>query len=129
MVSHTWGDEDFDWESLDKAINYVVDFNRRWSRLPVHGKEKWGSMRLECVFWGFSLVWLLWPGYMFKPKNCPSWLFHLDQNLAYKWPVYRLLINWWFIPYQMWIFKLSHTRACKKWPHIKEEIMDEADLY
>ena len=127
MVEHMWGDTDFDWEALNNAINYVVSFCRRWARIPLHGKEKWGVMRLESIYYGFSIVWLIWPGYMFCPKRCPKWLFMLDQDLAHRWPVYRFLINWWFIPYQKWILKLAYKRAVKKWPHIEAEIMEEYD--
>lgn len=125
MPYHEWGDEDFDWKALDQAINYVVGFCRRWAFIPVHGKEKYGTMRLEGLWLGFSIVQLIWTGYMFKPQKCPQWLWSLDLKLSYRYPVYHYLINWWFIPYQKWIFNLAHKRAVKKWPHIEKEIMDD----
>ena len=132
MTMHSWGEENFDWNVLNDAIHYVVCFCRRWGRLPLHGKEKWGVMRLEGLYFGFSIIWLIWPGYMYCPKNCPKWLWTLDQHLAHywplwNWPLYRILFNWWFIPYQVGILKLAHKRAVKKWPHLKAEIMDEYD--
>jgi replicative DNA helicase Mcm len=39
---HYWGDKDFDWDGLDKAINYIDKEFRKW-RIPVRqSKEKYG---------------------------------------------------------------------------------------
>ena len=45
MTYHVWGDEDFDWEALDKAIDQGTWLMEKLGRIGVHSKEKWGSIR------------------------------------------------------------------------------------
>lgn len=125
MPYHEWGDEDFDWTALEDAITFCVKNMRRWGRICVHGKEKYGTMRLEFVTFGFTLHQFFFPPYLFKHKLMPKWLWCLDQNLVYgKFRVYNWLVNWWYVPYQKWLYRFILNRAVKKWPHIKEEIID-----
>ena len=42
MPTHYWGDEDFDWDSLYKAERELNRIMKRYGRIGVHSKEKYG---------------------------------------------------------------------------------------
>ena len=93
MPYHQWGDEDFDWEALNEAMDYIGRFCGRWARLVVLMKEKYGTIRYEFIY--------LWDWSRFK----------------------------WVRSYQEWVFQKSIERACRKWPHIEDEIKEDCWLY
>lgn len=124
--SHLWGDTDFDWDALGQAVDYVAHNTRRWGRIQMHTKEKYGTLRINCHY-GFTIHGSIWPGYCFKHRYCPQWLWSLDLKLQNRF--YDRFINPWFISYQKWVYKQVFKRAVKKWPHIEAEILDEYDWY
>lgn len=127
MVEHMWGEEGVDWQAINDAASWMPYFMRKWGRFTVHGKEKYGVVRLEFLYMGFNLHKLIFPDYIFRHRLFPEWLWNIDQCLEYRTPVYKYLFNWWLVPYQVWIYKLAYKKAVKKWPHIKKEIMSEYD--
>lgn len=122
---HRWGDEDFDWNSLNDAIGYFQTNCRRWGRLGVHVKEKWGTMRVSTTV-AFVSDWpihsLVKPGHAFY--RWPRWLIRWVEH-----PLYRLLkvscllrvIQW----YQLQVLRIVWLKTAAKWPHIATEILDE----
>lgn len=126
MVQHIWGDEDFDWKALDDAGYYLSTNVKRYARLGIWTKEKYGTLRVSttCAFFAeydFIHHWF-YPGYcryMF-PKWFRTWI---------DWPVGKFLgkigivkaLQW----YQFKVLKFFWKRAAKKWPHIAEEILDD----
>lgn len=116
---HDWGDKNVDWAGINQCAEDIPKFMRRWGRICVHGKEKWGCVRLEFLYYGFNLNTLFYPGFIMS--RLPHWLHKLDVDMT---TCYNKVINPWFIPYQIWITKLALKRAIKKYPHLKQEILD-----
>lgn len=126
---HIWGDEDFDWEALDEAGNYIYKNCIRWARMGIWTKEKYGTLRISttCAYWTYWPVFgTFYPGYAYY--RWPRWMI--------KWVEYPLaklfmkigltsLVN----KYQTWVLKHFWKKAAKKWPHIAEEILDEYNFY
>jgi len=121
---HTWGDEDFDWAGLDKAIRYIDKNLKRWGRIQVHqAKEKFGTARVYCHL-GFSGLWWLWkPGHVYYrgPKWMPKWM---------NWPPYWITsaVNLVFVPYQARVYRTVYKKAVRQWPHLVCEITHDADF-
>jgi len=123
---HIWGDEDFDWEALDAACWYLYKNCKRWSRLGVHTKEKYGTMRVDCYFFVAyePIQELVYPGYAYS--QLPKWFrSYIDFPLGKAVQFLRLdrPVRWW----QRKVIKYFWLRAAKKWSHIKDEILDEYD--
>lgn len=124
---HEWGEEDFDWKALDDACNYLTRRCRQFARLGVWTKEKYGTMRVTAWF-GLThpTQSVVWPGYcrVMLPRWYIRWI---DEPLG-------KLLRFFFIDkliykYQNMVLKYFWRRAAKKWPHIKNEILDEYYVY
>ena len=50
MPHHHWGDEDFDWDSLYKAETELRRIMKRYGRIGIHSKEKYGTLRFDIFF-------------------------------------------------------------------------------
>jgi hypothetical protein len=96
-VCHQWGDKWFEKNGLELslAMNYIYTFVKRWSKCSLIMKEKYGSVRYE---------------YLFPP---------LRGTLYCTW-IYR---KW--VQYGKWILKIAVHRACKKYPAVMREIVDD----
>lgn len=123
---HIWGDKDFDWEALDKAIEYFESRCRRWARLGIWVKEKYGTMRVftTCaLFMEYDFIHhIFYPGYV--SYRFPKWFRrYVDWPFgkALKWMGILYLIQL----YQVAVLKYFWKRAAEKWPHISVEILDE----
>lgn len=66
MTYHIWGDTDFDWDSLDKAIRFISRFNYKYARLSIMMKEKYGTIRYECLFFSKYSIIRKYQKYMFR---------------------------------------------------------------
>lgn len=121
---HIWGDTDFDWESLDKAIRFIDTNLVRWGRINVRqSKEKYGTARIYC-----SLGWHQFHS-ITHPRACfnryPQWLWNFDCKYGHylmKW-----MVNWWLVPWQKFVYSRVYYLACKRYPHLVEEICCMAD--
>lgn len=121
---HQWGDDRFDWKSLDDAIHLVTSIMWRWGRIGAYGKEKYGTARIGVSFYDGSLHSLLYPGYV--ASQFPGWLWSWDLWYISKFCRFiRLtrLINWW----QTKIYSYAYSRAIKQFPGIAIEIVCCAD--
>jgi hypothetical protein len=126
-MTHFWGDDWPHWGDLNSAVHELSDFARRWGRLGIHTKEKWGCLRAS-TYWAHDLHSIIWPGYVYA-----QWQYHLPESIAkrvwwldvYVWP--RILrftpLGW----YQRKIYGLAYRRICKKYPHIIDEILQDAE--
>lgn len=47
MPYHDWSDNDFDWSALEQACIYLETNCKRWARMVIHTKEKYGEMRVS----------------------------------------------------------------------------------
>lgn len=126
MPSHYWGDESFDWDALHKAIDLISSVCRRFGRIGMHPKEKYGTMRDQLYPFDGSLYSVIKPGYVYV--RWPKWLYRLDQKICKPVLEYTgiafLMIKW-----QMVVYNFAVQRACKKWPHIIDEIVSDLDGY
>jgi hypothetical protein len=122
---HTWSEEDFDWESLDKAIDYIHRNLVRWGRINVRqSKEKFGTARIYCSLGWTSLLSITHPGYMhYRPY--PKWLVKFDIYVLSRIIPY---LNYVVLPYHKWLYRKIYSNAVKSYPHIKEEITCMADF-
>lgn len=125
MTHHLWGDEDYDWDALDEASEYIWRRCRQFARLGVWTKEKYGTLRISttCAYWGE------WPIHnIFKPGHVcyrwPNWLIgKIEYPLSYfcnKTGITRTVRT-----YQRAVLKFFWKRAAKKWPHISDEILND----
>lgn len=95
----------------------------RWGRVPINdAKEKWGTVRVYCYFGWWNLHDFCYPGHHFN--HFPSWLTRIDESFFSG--VFNL-IRFLVVPYHRWLYRHTYKRAVKKWPHLKEEILQCAD--
>lgn len=121
---HVWGD-DFDWKGLDDAALYLSVRCRRWARMGVWTKEKYGTLRVSTT----AAYWTYWPIYsLIHPGrgyySWPSWMItYIEYPLAevFMYLGITRLVN----RYQTQVLKHFWQKAAKKWPHIAEEILDD----
>lgn len=95
---HHWKDKNVDWSGLYDAAYYIATYLGRYGRIHVMDyKEKWGEVRVY-ILWGMEDRWI---------------------------PYSRL--NPILIPYQKWIYRRAYANAIRKWPHLRNEILNGAD--
>lgn len=122
MVSHSWGDKDFDWDALDDAACDLRDFCLRYGRFYMSTKEKYGTLRADMPYGLFdgSLLSLIEPRLHNRTKR-----FKIADNIFY-YTLGRLLRPI-IVRYQQYVYKVGYKKVCKKYPHIVEEIMEDAE--
>ena len=126
---HTWGDKDFDWDALNAAGDELYNYCRRWGRVGLHVKEKYGTLRAytTCAFISnydpiHSLVKC---GHAFY--RWPKWVRKIEWNVIA--PIFnRLGIRYLIFKYQKFIYRRGYKRIVQKYPHIREEILCVADF-
>jgi len=127
MPYHNWGDEDFDWNSLNTAINFIMDFWRRYGRIGSHGKEKFGTFRDHPYFYTgwWAIHQLVKPGYV--RYTWPSWMYKVDLFLGRV--VHRLRLQRLVFKYQAFVYNIAIQIACKRYPHIVDELVADLEGY
>ena len=124
MTEHLWGDPDHDWESLYAAVLWFPKQLRRWGRVCVHAKEKWGCLRLEYFYWGPSLFQLIFPG---RLTSYPWWFYNF--SFKYAQPLLNYSgIGYLIEHYQRLVFNVLTIMMVRKWPHIKDELIEDYDF-
>lgn len=123
---HNWGDGWPFFEHVENAASEIGQFCRKWGRISVTStKEKYGCCRVYCSFGHLSLHQMIYPGYTYN--RFPQWLWNLDWAMFHK--ILNIKpINTLFFKYQVWIYNLAYKKAVKKYPHIREEILVDADF-
>jgi len=120
---HSWGDGFAYFNDVENAASYIGDFLRKWGRVGVRQtKEKYGTVRVYCGLGWSQLHSITHPGHCFG--RYPQWLWSLD--CLYLSKVVRLL-NFIVVPYHKWLYNKAYQNAIMIWPHIKEEILVDAD--
>lgn len=105
---------------LEEIAESIGNFCARYGRISVtQVKEKYGSVRVYCGFGCASLHNLLFPRYVYRHKNFPKWLWHLDCTYGLKFWEYASRI---VFPYQKSIYKLAYMRAIWQHPDKFDEI-------
>ena len=125
---HNWGDGFPYFAEVEEAALEIGQFCKRYGRISVtQTKEKYGIARVYCHFGYHSLHGLLYPGWCFKRSFYPQWLwtfdiYYISKLLRFK-PIGSIIYKW-----QKFIYRLAYKRALKKYPMIREEILDGADF-
>ena len=119
---HSWGDGWLYWKDLQRAERILYFWGNRIGRIGGQMKEKWGELR--------------WYANIAKPLQLHDIVKH--GHVAFRWSadehffmcwlnnlskMYMPLISLPFFKYQMFMYGFAYHRACKKYPHIKEEIL------
>lgn len=126
---HNWGDEDFDWDALDKSISYCMRFWERWGRIGSHGKEKYGTFRDHIWLWDGGIWSLFYPGYVWvKPGFWRFIYFKVDRYFtrSFTRKTGLLKLGLW---YQSQVYNYAIQKMCKKYPNIIDEIVSHLDGY
>lgn len=127
---HYWGDEWFqkNGKDLDNAISHCMKIWKKYGRIGTHGKEKYGTFRDHV--WFYNAWWaiheLIKPGYMYY-SQWPRWFYKLDLLLGRCVRFLKLykIVQW----YQKHIYNYAIQQACKKYPHIVDELVSNLDGY
>jgi len=122
---HIWGEKDFDWGGLNKAIDFIETSLVRYGRMNVmQAKEKFGTARIYMgtIGW-YQMHSLTHPRSAFS--RYPKWLWNFDCDHGPK--IMNFLFNWWVIPYHKWLYRTVYWIAVKRWPRLREEILCCAD--
>lgn len=122
MAFHRWG-EDFDWKSLDEAINFMYKYFKFWRINCSQVKEKFGCLRAYVTLGWSCLLNITHPGH--GCYRYPKWLVTLD--IYYLSKIIPLL-NFIVVPIHKWTYRRAYKLMVKKYPHIKEEILCCADF-
>jgi len=123
LKMHNWGDKDFDWDGLEKAISYISKRFRKYKIGVRQAKEKYGTARIYCSLGAYQIHCLTHPGHVYN--RYPKWLWILDCK--YGKYIVRWFINWWLYPLHKFIYRDTYKRAVKMFPHLEEEIVCCAD--
>lgn len=122
---HNWSDGDkVDWKSIGEASYWIPQQLRRYGRMFAHGKEKYGRVDVSVMSGCHTYFELLKPGWVYC--SWPKWVRALDYRVS-KYtlrPLHRI-VNW----YQSVIYRMVYRAALKKWPLIREEILNGADQW
>ncbi len=120
---HDWSDKNVDWKGIDDAAYYIAHWLKVWARVGVLDyKEKYGTVRVYCVF-GWHGAYAVWrPAHCWYPK---WWPMRLDFWLADARLWQR--INDIVIPLQRKAYAWRYKKAVQKWPHLYKEIVSMAD--
>lgn len=97
---------------------------RFWGRIGVDSKEKFGTARIYVTFWEGTLHGMLYPGYCFS--RFPKWLWSFDLLFIgpfLRWIRLQKLVYW----YQIKIYSKAYSRAIKRFPKMKIELVVAAD--
>lgn len=127
MPHHIWNDEWFEkyGNSLDSAIRYIMSEWRRRGRIGTHGKEKYGTFRHSVYLYSGSwpIHELVNPGYVYY--QWPRWLMHMELQLGKL--VQLLGISRVIRRYQYRVYREVLHEACRKWPEVAPELIDDID--
>jgi hypothetical protein len=126
MPRHDWSDDSFDWAGLNDAIDIIYWWTRHIGRFGGQLKEKWGCVRFYVFFSDGTLYSIVKPGYYFY--RWPRWVRRIDYNIVQKISRYTgvlyLLLKW-----QQFIYYVAYKRAVDKHPHLRDEILVDADFH
>lgn len=131
---HDWSSNWPHFGDVGDAADYIGQFCRRWGFITVsQTKEKYGTARVYVSFSGcpnmHNIFWpshhyIRWEQYLGKFGEVLYWI----DNKIVDNIIYYSGINYIFVPYQRFIYRLAYKRAFKKYPHIKKEIKHGCDF-
>lgn len=124
-IYHEWGD-DFDFGAIDAAGNYLSDNCRKYARLGIWTKEKYGTLRVSttCAYFiEYDFIHhIFYPGYI--RYKFPLW-FHTYIDRPFGKLMRILGVIKLIQMYQHAVLKHFWKKAATLWPHVSAEILDE----
>lgn len=115
---HAWGEEGFDWEGLNEAVELISYHLTKKGRMHVLAKEKWGHARVNAHRWDGTISDLIKPGRV----NRLYWF-----ELKYFAPVLSILFGKLVEKWQDWHYYKAYETACYRYPHLIQEILGDAE--
>jgi hypothetical protein len=123
---HYWGDDWPYWGDLSKAESIIRFYGKQLAGIGGDLKEKYGSIRWYArISKPLSLHDVVKAGhvaYRWNPLHHPVLNF-IDNLSKFYMPVVGLII----FEYRKLMYGLAYHRACKAFPHIRSEILMDAD--
>lgn len=124
---HDWSDQSVDWDGIGNAAHYIGTELRKWGRVPVRDcKEKWGTVRVYCSLGWYSIHDITHPGYAFIQYKKGGLLHYLNYACWFN-NIFRI-VNIVIYPYHKWLYRKIYSNAVRKWPHLRDEILVQADF-
>ena len=125
---HDWSDETFDWAGLNDAIYSIMETWRIYGRIGSHGKEKYGTFRDHPRFWDGGIWSLFYPSHFYIKRGWRFIYFTLDWDIVIPFTKATgiLRLGHW---YQELVYNYAIQRACKKYPHLTENLVRGIDGY
>lgn len=128
-IMHEWGDDWFqkNGDELNDSIDYCCRVWRKYGRIGMHGKEKYGSFRdMLQGMWDGGIHSLIWPGYVWIVNPFIYW--KLDKYFIIPITKYTGLhkLGMW---YQSQVYNYAIQKMCKKYPNIIDELVSDLDGY
>lgn len=122
---HYYG-EDFPFSEIDDIAWQIGTFCSKWGRIQIRQtKEKFGSVRVYCSMGLTSIYQLIYPCQIYL--KYPA-LFIRDWDYCLTNSVLRFFwFHHLFFKYQCFIYRIAYKRAIRKYPHLKSEILQNAD--
>jgi len=125
---HTWGEKDSEGNDICYQISeisyYIGGWLRRWARMDIlQYKEKFGCVRVYCIFGWTSFSSITHPGYCYSHYGKVGMFINQLTSSMFKY------LNWIIIPIHKKMYRYRYTQAVKKWPQYKNEILCWADWY
>lgn len=116
---HTWGDKWLYWDDLNAGISRIIHIARKWGRIGLHGKEKYGTFRDDGFDWDGTLHGLVFPGYVYI--QYPKWYYYIDKPIIVPFLTLTgvaFLVRW----YQRTIWNYAIQSTCKLYPKTIQEL-------
>lgn len=108
-----------DYQNLYAAAQFIGEGLAKWGRINVSQyKEKWGTVRIYCSFGWTDLHSVIFPQVNWYPEGS-RWM----RYVTLEW------LNWAVIPIQKRVYRHYYKQAIRRWPHLKDAILNSADWH
>ena len=127
MVYHNWGDKDKKGRDVCYRVGDVADYIgcwlRTWARINVlQIKEKFGEVRIYCTFGWDDLHSVTHPGHAYYRYGKVGMFINQYTRGVFKY------LNYIIVPIHKYLYCWRYHRAIKKWPELRDEILQGADF-
>jgi hypothetical protein len=120
-----YDDDTTDYAGMNSCQDILYHYSHRYGRFGGQIKEKYGTIRFYAVFNDQSLHGLIFPGYCYKHKNYPNWLWSLDIYYISEFigKVFGRPLFWW----RKQVYNYAYQQCLKKHPNLRRELLSSAD--
>ena len=120
-----YGEYSFDWGGLRDAGNFITRYCYKRAYLSLIWKEKHGEIifeYLDASLFSYPVQSIFYPGHLYY--RLPKYIRKIDNlaaDVLIKYGISNLITK-----YQLYIFKKAIHKAMNKWPHLKDNISQDA---